>query len=76
MYIKYKFGKVGLKIKVSLNLREYSRTGQVEDSKCKFNKKWIFKFESRFEKMLVQWETGTKIYFLVKLTFTYCEYDV
>ena len=39
MYIKYKFGKVGLKIKASLNLREYSHTGQVEDSKCKFNKK-------------------------------------
>ena len=39
MYIEYKFGKVGLKIKASLNLCEYSHTRQVEDSKCKFNKK-------------------------------------
>ena len=32
MYIKYKFGQTGIKIKASLNLHEYSDTRQIEGS--------------------------------------------
>ena len=41
MYLKYKFGQTGPKIKASLNLHEYSHTWQFEDSKCKYDNKRI-----------------------------------
>ena len=53
MYLKYKFGQIGAKFKASLNLDEYSHTRQIEDSKCKYDNKRIFKFKSKLEKMFI-----------------------
>ena len=60
IYLKYKFGQIGPKIKASLNLHEYSHTRQFEDSKCKYDNKRIFKFKSKFEKMFIQYTASER----------------
>ena len=58
IHLKHKFGQIGPKIKASLNLLEYSHTIQLEDSKCKYDNKRIFKFKSKFEKMFIQYSAS------------------
>ena len=67
--LKYKFGQIGPKIKASLNLHEYSRTRQFEDSKCKYDNKsmdWFLydnglrreRVKCKFDKMFVQYSAS------------------
>ena len=77
IYLKYKFGQIGPKIKASLNLHEYLHTRQFGDSK--YDNKRIFKFKSKFKKMFTQYSASgrlvSKFTFLVKLTFVYYKSD-
>ena len=67
IYLKYEFGQISPKIKASLNLHEYSHTRQLEDNKCKYDNKRIFKFKSKFEKIFIQYSASGRL--VSKFTF-------
>ena len=66
IYLKYKFGYTGPKVKASLNSHKYSHTRQFEDIKCK-----------KLEKMFVQYLTsGNWLLLITNLTFNLKIFEV